>query len=83
MSLICSSVDIPLRITCTWGSRFTQRKAQDAMLQSGWASFSMASASLESWASRPPRTGSMTIMGMCRSSRTLYSAAVVPYCQSK
>ena len=75
-SSICAMSDMPLRIIVTPGTSCRKRKAQAAGLSSGRRARSVASFSSGSFASLPPRTGSITHTGMCRSfSRATFAAA--------
>ena len=64
LSCICAMLDIPLRIIVTPGISCTHRSAQDASEASGRSACSFSCAAAGRFASFPPRTGSMTQMGM-------------------
>ena len=74
---------MPERTVCTCGRALAQRSAHDGRLQSGCASRRGRSAAGVSRASLPPRTGSITMIGMPRSFRISYSSFVVEYSQSR
>ena len=59
-SLICSRVVMPESTTATSGRFWSQRRAQRAALSPGRRAWSFASCSSGRFASRPPRTPSMT-----------------------
>ena len=64
LSRSCSKLDMPLRITVGRPSVCSQRKAQLAHDSPGRSACSTAASSGSGFASLPPRTGSMTQMGM-------------------
>ena len=77
-SSTCSSVDMPLTTICTPGKLRSHFKAQDAALHVGCAAFKISSASAGSCASYPPRTGSITKIGIFRSIKNAYSSFARP-----
>ena len=72
LSTICSYADMPLSTIFTLGRPWSQRKLQAGMLSSGRRLFNRASSASDSFARRPPRTGSMTHTGMPRSVSSSY-----------
>ena len=70
LSCICSISDIPLSTTVTPGISCRNLKPQDATESSGRMAFNLAASFSSRRASFPPRTGSMTQMGIFRLERS-------------